>query len=649
MPTAAAWTRKLANGDPVELKYEDGWWEVQFLSRAGSNLSVLAVRYGKVHQVTAAGLRPGWKCLEGGAWQYALGGKTKPADEWARLIAAAKLATGKARASIDPAVADAASPLAGLGNATPAVDLGPEEVGSYKWGVAVEVMSGEDGMGRGCWVPGEVLRVMGGEEGAEETPMQLMVAWLADCDPPTATTDVEKARPAAPPPPAGWAANLRAGEPIDVYHDGAWWEVLLDSRKGGKAKVADGPNDPLPREVRLAQLRPRYRWLGWEGGWTYNAEGREVHVPAGPAPRVHNLPDKVGEGAAAEAGRSSKGRAVVKPKRDLGGKSDAAAEFIVPLVDPERVPKVGELLEVEVADPEDLGGGVGWKPAEVTEVLPRQRFVCMVNGEDDFIEEYGMEDEGKEWKKVPAEELDRVHAANEAAKVVAAEAVRLQKERDLADAAAAAAAGEGDEGESKKKKSAKAASAGSAPARFGFGMEVEVKGRDKGFEGSWYAAEVLSAKEAGACTIQYDALYEVPAAGMPATTPVQETLSTDNLRPKPPATPDGWPEKLTPGMPLELNHEDGWWHVTYVSTKVGTSQILVKSSHWGSQHLVDKAKLRPGWRWSALSNDWIIKGAASGGGGGGRSGGGGGRGKDQGKDQGKGRGGGRGRGRGRGS
>lgn len=421
--------------------------------------------------------------------------------------------------------------------------------------------------------------------------------------------------------------------------------VLLDSRKGGKAKVADGPDDPLPREVRLSQLRPRYTWLGWAGGWTYLEGGREVHVPGGPAPRSHNLPDKSGDGANAEAGRSSKGRAVVKPRRgvDGGARADAGSDApTVPLVDPERVPKVGELLEVEVAETEENGGGVCWKVGEVLEVKPRQRFMCLLNGDDDFIEEYGMEDEGKEWRKANPADIPRLKIENEEAKSVFKEANRLQQERELAEAAALAAAGGGDaDAEGKKAKKLKGVGGGGAggsksvPQRFSFGMEVEVKGRDKGFEGSWYLAEVLSAKEAGACTVQYDGLYETPPAGQPGTTPVQETVSSDHLRPKPPATPPNWPEKLTVGMPLELRHDDGWWQVTYVSTKVGSSQLLVKSAHWGSQHLVEQADLRPGWRWSALSNDWMIKGAAPAGGGASRGGG---RGKDHSKGRGRGRG-----------
>jgi hypothetical protein len=85
-----------------------GWWEVQFLSRSGANLQVLATRYGKVHQVNAAGLRPGWKCAEpGGGWEYTLGGVRRPFKEQESLIATKPAASKGARTSVDPAVAAA--------------------------------------------------------------------------------------------------------------------------------------------------------------------------------------------------------------------------------------------------------------------------------------------------------------------------------------------------------------------------------------------------------------------------------------------------------------------------------------------------------------------------------------------------------------
>ena len=659
LPTPATWTRRLQSGDMIELSYECGWWEVQFLSRSGSTLRVLATRYGKVHEVSSAGLRPGWRCGEGEVWDYALGGVFRTGEEWAANIAAnpgrakapAKrssmtdgadgIGAGPEKRSRRESTSDPLAQLAtssgfvgpGIAEGAPVAALEPGEVGCFKWGVAVEIMSNEERL-NGCWCPAEVLRVLDNE---------LNVAWIADADPPNATAAVERARPAAPAPPAGWAANLRPGEPVDLYHDGAWWAVLLESRKGLKAKVADGPDDPLPREVKLSALRPRYTWLGWEGGWKYVAEGRECFIPPGPAPLSHNVPSSGAE-AAPGPGQTSKGR-TIKPKGGAGADL-ARTQSLVPLVDPERVPKLGELLEVEVAEPEESGGGVDWKPAEVVQLVARQRFMAMVNGEEDFIEEYGMEDEGKEWRKVQPEDLERVARDNEAAKAADAEARRLQAERDLAEAAAIAAAGGGEGGEAaaaeggggkakgKKKsgeggegkvsgKSGGGKAAGGSSYRFGFGMEVEVRVRDKGYEGSWYAAEVLSSKEDGSCVVAFDGLYEAPPAGNPVGPPVQETCRADSLRPKPPTSPEGWSDKLSPGTPLELNHEDGWWQVSYVSKLVGTEQVLVKSTHWGSQHLVQLSSLRPGWRWSPISTEWTIKGAA-GGGGGARGGGGGG-------------------------
>ena len=625
-PTSAAWTRWLRAKDVCELRYEQGYWEVEFLSRSGSTLSVLARRYGKVHQVSAAGLRPGWKCQEGGAWEYALGGVTKGAEEWASTLAAQKDQGKKARTSVDPAVAAARelhasnSPLA-LGMAS---DLSgsaggaqsDDPPGDFGWGDKVEVMSNSDGE-RGCWVPAEAC-------GAPSDEGKLTVAWHED-DSQQATAEINRVRPAAPPVPTGWAANLKAGETIDVFHDNCWWEVILESRKGGKAKVADGPDDPLPREVRLSQLRPRYTWLGWNGGWKYLTEGREVFVSGHPKQMEHNLPPA--ENEAPE--RSSKGRKVTKKKDHFSKKGESAeAAAIVPLVDPERVPKVDEYLLVEVVDPAD-GESVVWKPAIVVECFGRQRFKCMVNGDDDFIEEYGMEDEGEERRKLAEDEIEAQKEAFEAGKVVYQEQLRLENEKLAALAAEAGGAGAAEGGEGgdaaaagkapKKKKEGGKKAEGSGPSyEFKFGTEVEVKGRDKGFEGSWYLAEVIKLKE-GVSTIQYDALFEKGEEK----TEVKETLKSDHLRPKPPELPEGWDEKLSPGTPLELKHEDGWWQVTYVSSRVGTSEVLVKSTHWGdTQHLVEKGDLRPGWKWTASSDSWTIKGPPVGGGGGGGRGGG---------------------------
>lgn len=95
----------------------------------------------------------------------------------------------------------------------------------------------------------------------------------------------------------------------------------------------------------------------------------------------------------------------------------------------EVVPAVGEELEVEV---QEANGMVMWKPAVVRKLKPRGRFVVCVNGEDDFIEEYGLQELGREWKRPPAtverleaEREERGPAAVEAAAQVAQLETRL--------------------------------------------------------------------------------------------------------------------------------------------------------------------------------------------------------------------------------
>ena len=68
---------------------------------------------------------------------------------------------------------------------------------------------------------------------------------------------------------------------------------------------------------------------------------------------------------------------------------------------------VGSFLEVDVAG-ED--GSTSWKPAYLTALIDGGRFVARVNGEADFEEEYGPEDEGTEWRR-PANTAERVRIA----------------------------------------------------------------------------------------------------------------------------------------------------------------------------------------------------------------------------------------------
>jgi hypothetical protein len=72
----------------------------------------------------------------------------------------------------------------------------------------------------------------------------------------------------------------------------------------------------------------------------------------------------------------------------------------------------GTIIEVEVAAADD---SVSWKPARVTALLPAGRFATCVNGEGDFVEEYGPDEEGSEWRRVPVADAIRVAAAYEVA------------------------------------------------------------------------------------------------------------------------------------------------------------------------------------------------------------------------------------------
>ena len=110
------------------------------------------------------------------------------------------------------------------------------------------------------------------------------------------------------------------------------------------------------------------------------------------------------------------------PTPDLtanGGPSSSMA--LQRIADEARVPPAGTLLEVEVAEPGT--GEVSWKPAKVLDVEGCQLlgdFCVMINGEQDFVEWYTMQDEGAEWRRVPPDALKRVGAALRAAKAAEA-------------------------------------------------------------------------------------------------------------------------------------------------------------------------------------------------------------------------------------
>ena len=98
---------------------------------------------------------------------------------------------------------------------------------------------------------------------------------------------------------------------------------------------------------------------------------------------------------------------------------------------PLAMPKQGDELEAEVAEPE--GGAPVWKRAIVLKVLPRATFRLMINPdeEDDFIEEYGMHELNKEWRWPQA-----ALAANAAARAAAEQCAASVAEKRAAEKAA---------------------------------------------------------------------------------------------------------------------------------------------------------------------------------------------------------------------
>ena len=109
-------------------------------------------------------------------------------------------------------------------------------------------------------------------------------------------------------------------------------------------------------------------------------------------------------------------------------------ECAASLPPPLAMPKQGDELEAEVAEPE--GGAPVWKRAIVLKVLPRATFRIMINPdeEDDFIEEYGMHELNKEWRWPQA-----AIAAKAAARAAAEQCAAAVAEKRAAEKAALAA------------------------------------------------------------------------------------------------------------------------------------------------------------------------------------------------------------------
>lgn len=181
--------------------------QARYQKRTGSEYTIIAAGYGKVHTVKLSHLRPGWRytapdpaaaasSAPADPWTYELGGVTHTSSEWAAIFSKAHAGgwrgppkVGAERVAADLAIAGTsalcappvggpspAAPTAALPTAVAEEELGEgesesERAAGFKWGVAVEVTSPEEGL-KGCWCPAEVLKQA--EDG------KVLVAWLSE-------------------------------------------------------------------------------------------------------------------------------------------------------------------------------------------------------------------------------------------------------------------------------------------------------------------------------------------------------------------------------------------------------------------------------------------------------------------------------------
>ena len=256
---------------------------------------MLAAAYNISHVVGKSRLRPCWMHQPSEppsrAWSVVVGGRTYYYDpsSGAAVEAAAVVPAAGVDADVAgdaPSASLAASEEEGVGlGAAEAEEEGSDEtdaelLAGFKWGMAVECSSSDEGL-QGCWCPAEVLQAhalpfdrlgiaLPTAPRLALTPClfapvlqvqvehgQVLVQWLAeDSDPQNELVPLERIRPAPPPPPAGWVASLRVGEPCDVHYDGAWWEVTLEARHGEKLKARRPTNHAAAETSASETLRP---------------------------------------------------------------------------------------------------------------------------------------------------------------------------------------------------------------------------------------------------------------------------------------------------------------------------------------------------------------------------------------------------------
>ena len=135
-------------------------------------------------------------------------------------------------------------------------------------------------------------------------------------------------------------------------------------------------------------------------------------------------------------------------------------------------------------------------------------------------------------------------------------------------------------------------------------LHVELCGKDDGFLGSWYEAEVqrIEGPQQQVLVKILELLVQrgVQSSGLGKFEQRQEWWPLKRLRPLPPRTPDGWAAPLLVGDTLELQYEGGWWHVELVALPPpgATAPYRLRYAPLGICHEAPVERLRPLWFWS---------------------------------------------------
>ena len=97
-----------------------------------------------------------------------------------------------------------------------------------------------------------------------------------------------------------------------------------------------------------------------------------------------------------EEGEGVRGGLRLRPRNSVSYREPSMLETRRPRSpSPPRLPRVGDDIEVEV----EADGLVSWQPAEVREIVSKTKFSVCINCDEDFIEVFGLDDEGREWRR----------------------------------------------------------------------------------------------------------------------------------------------------------------------------------------------------------------------------------------------------------